>query len=205
MTYQISSTLSHRELHFPTPIYIKDTNNLSLNKRLERDIITWSNKDAGVQRTNMNGWHSTTDMHTKPEYKELVDILFTMQNEIYKEEMLDSEPYLGNMWANINPPGGYNRPHMHPNSLWSGVYYVKTSKNCGHLKIEDPRSVSLMSRPNHIKGELPSRLWREVHYEPVTGRIIMFPAWLNHCVEPNMSNEIRISVSFNFLQRSFVV
>jgi len=59
----------NRELYFPTPVYVKDINDLTLNKQLERDIITWSNQDKGLQRTNMNGWHSTDDMHTKPEYK----------------------------------------------------------------------------------------------------------------------------------------
>ena len=195
----------NRELFFPTPIYIKDVGSPAFNQKLEQDIIAWSNRDKGIKRTNVNGWHSTSDMADYPEYKELVDILFQAQRDIYKEEHLDSEPFLGNMWANINPPGGYNRTHIHPNSLWSGVYYVKTPKNCGHLKLEDPRSVSLMSRPNHIEGEQPSRLWREVHFEPVTGRLIMFPSWVNHGVDPNMSNEIRISVSFNFLQRNFVV
>ena len=195
----------NRELYFPTPVYVKDIQDLTMNKQLERDIITWSNQDKGVQRTNMNGWHSQTNMHELPQFKKLVDILFDAQREIYKEEMLSSEPFLGNMWANINPPGGYNRPHIHPNSLWSGVYYVKTQKDCGHLKLEDPRSISLMTRPNRIEAELPARLWRDVHFEPVTGRLIMFPSWVNHGVEPNMSNEIRISVSFNFLQRSYVV
>ena len=28
------------------------------------------------------------------------------QKTIYDQEHLDSEPVLGNMWANINPPGG---------------------------------------------------------------------------------------------------
>jgi len=31
----------------------------------------------------------------------------------------------------------------------------------------------------------------------------MFPSWLWHSVEPNESNDVRISVSFNFLQRGF--
>jgi ectoine hydroxylase-related dioxygenase (phytanoyl-CoA dioxygenase family) len=35
------------------------------------------------------------------------------------------------------------------------------------------------------------------------GRIIMFPAWLWHSVEPNQSDDIRISVSFNFIQHGF--
>ena len=193
----------HKELWFPTQIYIKEFN--LDNRELERNVIEWSKKDSGLQKTNVNGWHSPSDMHKKPEYKNLAEALFHMQFDIYKEECLDNEPHLGNMWANINPPGGYNRPHIHPNSLWSGVYYVKTAKDCGHLKLEDPRSVSLMSRPNHIEGQLPARLWKETHFEPVTGRLIMFPSWVSHCVDPNMSNEIRISISFNFLQRNFVV
>jgi hypothetical protein len=61
----------------------------------------------------MYGWHSQTDMHTKPEYKHLVEELYLTQQEIYEDECLDNEPFLGNMWANINYKGGFNRPHIH--------------------------------------------------------------------------------------------
>ena len=66
-----------------------------------------------------------------------------VKKQYTNKNIYDSEPVLGNMWANINPPGGMNRAHQHPNSLWSGVYYIKAPKNSGHLKIDDPRSVSL--------------------------------------------------------------
>ena len=194
-----------RELHFPTPIYIADIEHPTLNQELERDIIAWSNQDKGLNRTNVQGWHSTTDMHEKPEYAKLVDMLYASQKTVYDQEHLDSEPVLGNMWANINPPGGMNRAHQHPNSLWSGVYYIKAPKNSGNLKIDDPRSVACMSRPKQKPGELPTRLYRETHYEPKAGRLIMFPSWLMHCVDPNESNDIRISVSFNFLQKGMFV
>ena len=195
----------HRELHFPTPVYIADIEHPTLNQELERDIVAWSKQDKGVVRTNIKGWHSTTDMNARPEYKRLVDLLYEAQKTIYDQEHLDSEPFLGNMWANINPPGGMNRAHIHPNSLWSGVYYIKAPKNSGHLKIDDPRSVACMSRPRQKEGEKPSRLFRETHYEPIAGRCIMFPSWLMHCVDPNNSNDIRISVSFNFLQKCMIV
>jgi uncharacterized protein (TIGR02466 family) len=195
----------HRELHFPTPIYIADIKHSTLNQELERDIITWSNKDKGITRTNIQGWHSTTDMHEKPEYQKLVSMLYDCQKTVYEQEHYESEPFLGNMWANINPPGGSNRAHQHPNSLWSGVYWIKTPKNCGHLKIDDPRSAAAMVRPKQKEGQLPSRLYRETHYEPIAGRCIMFPSWLMHCVDPNESNDTRISVSFNFLQKGMFV
>ena len=194
-----------RELYFPTPIYIADIKHPTLNQELERDILAWSNKDKGITRTNIKGWHSDTNMNELPEYAKLVDMLYSAQRTIYDQEYYESEPFLGNMWANINPPGGSNRAHIHPNFLWSGVYYVKAPQNSGQLKIEDPRSVALMSRPRQKDVPKPDRLWREHHYEPKTGRLIMFPSWLNHCVDPNNSNDIRISVSFNFMQKCFMV
>jgi len=193
-----------RELYFPTPIYIADIKHPTLNQELERDILAWSNKDKGITRTNIQGWHSDTNMNELPEYAKLVDMLYSAQRTIYDQEYYESEPFLGNMWANINPPGGSNRAHIHPNSLWSGVYYVKAPQNSGQLKIEDPRSVALMSRPRQKDVPKPDRLWREHHYEPKTGRLIMFPSWLNHCVDPNNSNDIRISVSFNFMQKCMI-
>jgi|TARA_R100001443_G_scaffold108633_3_gene119259 uncharacterized protein (TIGR02466 family) len=194
-----------RELYFPTPIYVLDINDKSINEQLEKDILNWYNNDKGINRTNISGWHSTTDMHEKPEYQRLVNALYQAQNKIYIEEHLDSEPFLGNMWSNINPKGAMNRSHIHPNSLWSGVYYVKAPKNCGHLKIDDPRSIALMSRPRLKNKEHPMRLWREASFEAIAGRLIMFPAWLTHCVDPNMSDELRISVSFNFMQKCMIV
>ena len=190
--------------YFPTIIYAKD---VQLDNRLfEREVIEWSKKDKGIRRTNMIGWHSTTEMHQIPVFKPLVDELFKMQMEIYKEELLSHEPIIGNMWANINPPGGYNRPHIHPNSHFSGVYYIKAPQNSGEIVFNDPRSAAHMVMPERVKDiKPPSHLWREVRVNPLEGRMLMFPSWLWHCVEPNESNDIRISVSFNFIQKGFDV
>ena len=122
---------------FPTLIFAEDVK--LDNQQLANDIVAWSKQDKGIKKTKMNGWHSRTNMHEMPQFKLLVDELFKMQHQIYKEEWLDRQPKLGNMWANINYPGGYNRPHIHPNTLYSGVYYVKTPPNCGKIVFNDPR------------------------------------------------------------------
>ena len=138
-------------------------------------------------------------MNHKKEFEPLIEELFTMQNEIIQEEHLNMEPKLGNMWANINPSGGYNQMHLHPNSLFSGAYYIKAPPNSGRLQMMDPRPGVQQNMLSRKPGKLPRELWRETHYDPVPGRIIMFPAWMWHKVEPNKSNDIRISVSFNFI------
>ena len=191
------------EYHFPTPIYIKDLPNaVQLNQYLEQQILKWKQNDPeGKKRTNVNGWHSKTDMNQKEEYNPLTRELFNMKEEIYQKENLSRKPVCGNMWANINYPGCYNRPHLHPNALFSGVYWIKTPVKSGNLMLYDPRPGVQMTMPNRKEGKLSPELWREVHYEPKAGRCIMFPSWLWHEVKPNKSNDTRISVSFNFLQK----
>ena len=190
-----------KEGFFPTLIYAEDFK-LNTNE-LAQNIINWSKQNPGLKKTNVNGWHSETDMHQKPEYKPLVDELFKMVHQVFNAEFLDKQPVLGNMWANINYKGGYNKPHVHPNSVFSGVYYVKTPPKCGNLVCNDPRPGIQTCMPSRKKEEPPKYLWREVHLQPQENRALIFPAWLWHNVQPNESNDIRISVSFNFLQDGF--
>ena len=198
-----------RELLFPTPVYYKDLpNHAELNNYLFNHIKNWAATTPTESKTNSGtGWHSPTDMNEKEEYKPLVQELFKMAEECNNDYGVKPKLGLGNMWANINPPMAYNKTHTHPNSLWSGVYYIKTPVNCGHIWFTDPcgqRHIDLpIMDPDKVK---PIHYWREVHYEPIEGRIIMFPGWLTHEVAPNMSDLTgekgwRVSVSFNFAQR----
>ena len=196
----------NREILFPTPIYTKMVKDpKKLNKYLYPLIKAWSKKDKSETKTNAGGgWHSPTDMNFKKEYKPLTDELFTMQHEIFKDYGMEPKPGLGNMWANINYPGSYNKTHIHPNAQWSGVYYVKVPQNSGNLFVEDPRPGPNIMLPRRLEG-LPKALWRVVGYAAIEGQMLMFPAWLPHSVQINESKEKgekgwRVSVSFNFIQ-----
>jgi uncharacterized protein (TIGR02466 family) len=117
------------------------------------------------------------------------------------------EPLVDNMWANISPRHAFNRMHIHPRVIWSGVYYLQTPRDSGLIHFTDPRVQSLMLCPV-IDGEglKEAHNWTEVYFEPIKRRLILFPAWLSHEVEPNLSEEEgdagnRISISFNLLQQ----
>ena len=197
-----------REFFYPTQIYIKDLPNFEiLNKKLLDNILKWKDRDeSGVKRSNSIGWHSDVDMHKREEYFDIVEELKKMQLEIFEMEHYDkkTEPCLGTMWANINPKFSYNRSHVHPGALWSGVYYVKAPKDSGSICFVDPRPGPCVLDPAYsVETKRPSHMTREVRFEPLEGRMIMFPGWLPHEVEPNFSKEddnIRVSISFNFSQ-----
>lgn len=200
-----------QEVFFGAPIYFKDLeNSVELNKYLLKHIKAWKKRDEkGIIRSNSLGWHSAVDMHHRNEYAPLLKELFKMQEEIYQSEgyHLDTEPICDNMWANVNYKYSHNKNHVHPGAQWSGVYYIKCPPNCGHLWFTDPCGEKHMDLPvMQDKLKKPRHYWREVHYEPIEGRLIMFPGWLTHEVAQNMcdlkgENGWRVSVSFNFKQR----
>ncbi len=203
-----------REVYFPTLIYFQDVPDAgALNEAIKPQIYAWRDADGeGIVRSNVRGtgaWHSRVDMHERAEYAGLVDRILAAARPIYEEMGYDPayEPAIDNMWANVSPRSGFNRGHIHPNVLWSGVYYVQAPPGAGRIYFTDPRPQALAITPRYIP-DTPRRAlaWSEVYYEPVEGRMILFPAWLMHEVEPNLSElegpaADRISVSFNLVQR----
>ena len=196
-----------RKILFPTPVYYKDLPNAKkLNKYLFKHIKKWKKANPkGEEKTNSGfGWHSPTDMNQKKEYEPLTSELFKMAYECNKDFGVEGKLGLGNMWANVSPTYSYNKTHTHPNSLWSGVYYVKVPSNSGKLFLEDPRPGPNTHMPRRLDN-LPEALWRVCAYGPIEGRMIFFPSWLPHGVDLNMNTEKgeknwRISVSYNFIQ-----
>ena len=157
-----------RKILFPTAVYFKDIPNAKeLNKYLFKEIKKWRKADPeGEKKTNSGfGWHSKTDMDKRKEYKPLIDELFKMAYECNKDYGIIGKLGLGNMWANINPTYSYNKTHTHPNSMWSGVYYIKVPKNSGKLFLEDPRPGPNTHMPRRVEN-LPEQLWRVCAYEP---------------------------------------
>ena len=75
------------EEFFPTLIHAEDVK--LDNQQLANDIIAWSKQDKGVKKTNMNGWHSQTNMHEMPQFKLLVAELFQIEHQMPTAEWLE--------------------------------------------------------------------------------------------------------------------
>jgi uncharacterized protein (TIGR02466 family) len=204
----------YREIFFPTFIFYKDlSDSVALNAALGTAIYAMREADAdGLHRSNVKqagAWHSQDDLNRRPEFAGLVAKIQSATQSVFNDLSYDPafEPFIDNMWANISPKNAFNRTHVHPGVTWSGVYYVQTPENCGRIYFSDPRVQAQMLRPHiHDEGRKQAHNWTEVFYQPIAGRLILFPAWLQHEVEPNLSEATgeagnRISISFNFLQR----
>ncbi len=101
------------------------------------------------------------------------------------------------LWANVMPANVTHSMHIHPLSVISGTYYVKTPKNCSSLKFEDPRLVNFMASPPRKARAKPENQ-RFISIQPQAGEILLFESWMRHEVPPNRSKDTRISISFNY-------
>jgi uncharacterized protein (TIGR02466 family) len=201
-----------RTLNFPTMIFQYDVENSEhLNKTLLD--VTYAERERGVAVNKSNtaelgSWHSATNLHKKPEYERLLGEVNATLSRISDELSYAKDHVLKvtTMWSIINPPGNGNRAHVHPNSLWSGVYYVQAPESCGKIEFIDPRTVLIMNQAKfEAKKKRPRECWTKVNYKPVPGRMVIFPAWLYHGVDTNMSKENgrasdRVIISFNINQ-----
>ena len=160
---------------------------------IEKYCLDHQNKNEGRILSNIGGYQSN-DVSIIPLAKEINKYL----NVFAEAYGVDNELMLGSMWININEYKDYNKSHSHPNSLFSGVYYVKAPEKCGYISFESP-GVDIME---HTYSTIDFKEWNmfNIHtrWQEVRDNILyVFPGWLKHRVEPNLSNEKRISISFN--------
>jgi len=104
---------------------------------------------------------------------------------------------LEDIWINILPEGGMHSSHIHPHSVISGTTYVAMPDGASALKLEDPRSARMMAAPARVK-EARRELRSFIYATPQVGDVLLWESWLRHEVPMNMSEEDRISVSFNY-------
>jgi uncharacterized protein (TIGR02466 family) len=104
---------------------------------------------------------------------------------------------LDSLWINILPEGGTHSSHIHPHSVISGTTYVTMPEGTSALKLEDPRLARMMAAPPRRKDAREEL--RAFRYEaPEAGDVLLWESWLRHEVPVNMSEDDRISVSFNY-------
>jgi uncharacterized protein (TIGR02466 family) len=100
-------------------------------------------------------------------------------------------------WINVFKPGTQEAQHSHDGSLLSCSYYVEAPESCGCIVVPDPVAARRTHREftKTVGSDLLTR--HEVAVEPQPGRLVMFESWMQHYVQCNKSDEVRISIAMN--------
>ena len=187
-------------LFFPTPVWALQLENYKIiNEEIFIYIKHKQNEDQyGIQKSNVKGWHSKDFDLDEEVPKKFINFISPVIKNIFIDMNWEDQKQkvkISNMWTIINTGGAANLRHQHGNSTISGAYYVRAPKNCGDIVFYDPRPAPIFSHP---KAKSPNLLNAQVNgISPKEGALVLFPSYLDHSVNENLSNNERIVISFN--------
>lgn len=187
----------HNELWFPSPIWSGKFFNVD-NDDIENYSNIMRQRTQGVKKSNYGGWQSdSVPIGHCGGIDALVRNLNIEIAELCKQTDLPPlEIY--NIWINVNPRFSYNVQHDHVGAVFSGVYYVKAKEGNGNIRFERPDNARFFL-PELAQGQKQNYFNTQMcEYKSITNAVYIFPSWLPHSVEPNLLDENRISVSFNY-------
>jgi uncharacterized protein (TIGR02466 family) len=187
---------------FSTPLF--EVTDLPLdNKKLSKFIVQLKEKDKGRNYTNEGGYQSNDIKDiSHSEFDKFKSLLVAASQEYSKILEIEQVKNICQIWVNINKQNNYNNPHKHLNSLFSGVYYVKTPEDSGTLTFKHNVN-DFQYAWNHFHSikvkqfnMFNSSTW---NVKPSAGNLYLFPCWAEHLVTSNKSNQERISIAFDII------
>ena len=186
---------------FPVPIHVFDIKDFKL---YQKDLIDYAYtlKSKGVgdvdtpNRSNLGGWQSR-DFHLNNESDKLHSVLMeciTLLPLLKKDININVKA-----WVNINSPGSLNVQHSHPGCDLSGVLWVKCPDKSGNIFFHSPSGFETFQEIESYTEDFKNNnnYYHAYWFPPIEGRMLIFPSHLQHEVKKNLSNEDRISASFN--------
>ena len=174
---------------FPTPILIT-----MYQGDLSKELKYVDHLPYKEQKANANFKSKDTYLMEIEELKSIKDFFYESLNKYTKNiSQSDQRLVITQCWANKNPPGSKHHEHTHPNSILSGVFYLRQDKTLPPIQFSKSMQHAMKLDPKKYNN-----LNTETFLLPCTdGELLLFPSNLKHSVPTNMGKEARISLSFN--------
>ena len=108
------------------------------------------------------------------------------------------EPYeCQDAWYNIYQSNKYQEFHVHPNVIFSAIYFVKVPDDAQPVYFKKPDMSHVMYPPKNKKYDTPYN--QEFIMAPPQERtVIIFRSNLQHSVPPAQLSDDRITISLNY-------
>lgn len=108
-------------------------------------------------------------------------------------------PSITHMWSNLIPKDGNLISHNHnPNQL-AGVFYVNAEAGMGDLILQNPMEQLLGRLPYYTSQESYQERYKfDEVVQARSGKLVLFPGWLNHKTQISQIDGDRLVVGMNF-------
>lgn len=192
---------------FPTPLFVDE------QKLLAKQILLVAEdyiKTHGKPYRGQEGYISTYNVEsarlTQPFDKRLeplTDYIKNTSKKYFEDISIESTGFNPSVYYLFNKitNGGEHALHSHPNSMLSGVFYLKIPDNSSPIIFNDPRDYyKYIQYPIKFGNSREKyKLLPEYIINPSEGMILFWPSWLEHQVPSGDCSEERIAVAFNVM------
>lgn len=187
---------------FSTPVYV---NNVGDFERPDLESLEYS---SSIPTGGSYNFLSSVDKNVldRPDFKHVRNIVLREIDSYARGTLAVNnriEFYVTNSWVNRYARGHSAGPHMHHNSLISGVLYLRATEKSGDI-VFHREVLSLVPFPPALDLDMDNfnvyncKSWG---HKPKTNDICLFPSVLMHSVDPNESDEERWCLAFNVFVR----
>ncbi len=114
--------------------------------------------------------------------------------DVLKMDTANHPLRMNECWVNIYGRNHSQEIHLHQNSVFSGIYYVKAPAGAAATLFHSPMSDMMLEPPTIESNHLNSSI---AGFSPVAGRMIVFRSSLRHNVLSSNIDEERITIAFN--------
>jgi hypothetical protein len=157
--------------------------------RGEKHITTYHDKQCAHVMTQDKRLHKFFD-YVISQSRDYMDTM-NVNSSSYKFD------YPFSFFAKVGK-GSSHDIHTHPNSIISGVFYLECNDNSAPIIFKDPRAYYKYIHYEQIFGRKDGYyLLPEYVVKPKPGMLLLFPAWLEHEVPKQLSDENRVTLVFN--------
>ena len=181
---------------FSIPVYISSVD-------IDDDTVTLV-ENIEFKRLDINNGDRSKDTYilNSEGFKNLQSSIMSHVERLVREVFF-VEKYINfemkNSWIMRHTAGDYAGGHFHPNSMLSGILYIKTDNQSGDLIFKKvPNHLTIFSGnldlPVSEHSIFNSSTWR---ITPKNNQLIIFPSHLVHEVTKCISNNIRYCIAFN--------
>jgi uncharacterized protein (TIGR02466 family) len=198
---------------FPVPVARFDYSNIGLHRKLEKICINNRENVSKLPNSTYGGFQSDQNFfdRSSDEIDTLKNLIKSSLDQYFphyykahtgKVRGVNQEKFDFKLWGwyTILSEHGWNSPHIHPRSLISGVFYVKTPDTVQNNTARNYSGWFGLSDPRQGSQQWPlSEQMTHVYIQPQEGTLILFPSYLTHFVSPFNSKESRISIAFNIV------
>lgn len=132
--------------------------------------------------------------------KQSIDHYYTATQEVQYQPLTKPKQYTLSAWSVVMSSQGHQTPHIHPDGVLSGVYYVQLPKTIKQQENDQSGCIEFGRAPEDYQLEQPTESLQLI--TPKEGLMLLFPSYYHHRTIPFNSDETRISIAFDVIAKN---